>query len=111
MGAGGLVLRVIGDAAGEDHVVVEVRPVTGRIGGHRFELSVWPPSPRPSDPEAIRTESGHWVKLRLCGSYGVPVDGPAGGWPWDGIPAAPPSSLAAGAIEAGGVSIGIAAKT
>jgi hypothetical protein len=42
-----------------------VRPVTGRINGHRFELFVWPPGPAPADPEAIRTDGGCWVRLRF----------------------------------------------
>jgi hypothetical protein len=41
----------------------DVRPVTGRIGGHRFEVFVWPPGPAPADPEAIRTGGGCWIKL------------------------------------------------
>jgi hypothetical protein len=36
----------------------EVRPLTGRIGGHRFERFVGPPGPPPADPEAIRTGGG-----------------------------------------------------
>jgi hypothetical protein len=30
------------------------RPVTGRIGGPRFERFVGPPGPAPAEPEAIR---------------------------------------------------------
>jgi hypothetical protein len=33
-----------------------VRPVTGRIGGHRFERFVGPPGPVPADPKAIGTD-------------------------------------------------------
>jgi hypothetical protein len=43
----------------------EVRPMTGRIGGHRLERFVGPPGPAPADPEAIRTDGGCWVRLRL----------------------------------------------
>ena len=43
----------------------DVRPVTGRIGGHRFERIVGPPDPPPADPEAIQTDGGCWIKLRL----------------------------------------------
>jgi hypothetical protein len=65
-GPGGSVLRiagVAGDAA--DLAAGDPRPVTGRIGGHRFELFVWPPGPPPSDPEAIRADGGCWVRLRF----------------------------------------------
>jgi hypothetical protein len=44
----------------------DVRPVTGRIGGHRFERFVGPPGPAPADPEAIRTDGGCWIKLRFA---------------------------------------------
>jgi hypothetical protein len=48
------------------HLVAgDVRPVSGRIGGHRFERFVGPPGPAPADPEAIRTDGGCWVRLRL----------------------------------------------
>ena len=40
----------------------EVRPVTGRIGGHRFEWFVWPPGPAAADREAIRTDGGCWIE-------------------------------------------------
>jgi hypothetical protein len=54
---------VVADA---DHLDAgEVPPVTGRINGHRFERFVWPPGPAPADPEAIRTDGGCWVRLRL----------------------------------------------
>jgi hypothetical protein len=43
----------------------DVVPVTGRLGGHRFERFVGPPGPAPADPEAIRTDGGCWVRLRL----------------------------------------------
>ena len=43
----------------------DVRPATGRIGGHRFERFVRPPGPLPADPEAIQTEGECWIKLRL----------------------------------------------
>jgi hypothetical protein len=43
-----------------------VRPVTGRIGGHRSERFVWPPGPAPADPEAIRTDGGCWIRLRFA---------------------------------------------
>ena len=43
----------------------DVRPVTGRIGGHLFERFVGPPGPATADPEAIRTDGGCWIKLRL----------------------------------------------
>jgi hypothetical protein len=42
-----------------------VRPVAGRIGGHRFERVVGPPGPSPADPEAIRADGGCWMKLRF----------------------------------------------
>jgi hypothetical protein len=57
------VVGVVADAAQVDPGVV--RPLTGRIGGHRFELFVWPPGPAPADPEAIRTDGGCWVRLRF----------------------------------------------
>jgi hypothetical protein len=41
------------------------KPVTGRIGGHRFELTVWPADAWPGDPEAIRAPCGAWVRLRF----------------------------------------------
>jgi hypothetical protein len=44
---------------------VEVRPVTGRIGGNRFERFFGPPGPAPADPEAIRTDGGCWIRLRF----------------------------------------------
>jgi hypothetical protein len=64
-------LSVVGGAA--DAVPVSVdggsggapKPVTGRIGGHRFELTVWPPGAVPTDAEAIRTECGAWVRLKF----------------------------------------------
>lgn len=62
--AGPGVLRVIDEVADETHSA-GVRPVTGRIGGHRFEGFVAPPGPAPADPEVIRTVGGCWVKLRL----------------------------------------------
>ena len=43
----------------------EVRPVTGRINGHRFELFVWPPGPAPADPEAVGTDGVCWIGLRF----------------------------------------------
>jgi hypothetical protein len=46
----------------------EVRPVTGRIGGHLLERFVGPPGPAPADPEAIRTDGGCWVRLRFRSS-------------------------------------------
>jgi hypothetical protein len=61
----GPVLRVIGEGTDEAPTAGVVRPVTGRIGGHRFELYVWPPGRRPNDPEVIGTEAGCWVKLRF----------------------------------------------
>jgi hypothetical protein len=54
---------VVVDAAHLD--ASAVRPMTGRIGGHRFERIVRPPGPRPADPEAIQTDGGCWIKLRL----------------------------------------------
>lgn len=43
-----------------------VRPVTGPIGGYRFERFVGPPGPGPADPEAVsRPTGGCWVRLRL----------------------------------------------
>ena len=54
---------VVGDA---DHLAAgDVRPVMGRIGGHRLERFVWPPGPAPSGPEAIGAESGCWIKPRF----------------------------------------------
>ena len=56
-------IGLVADAA---HLEVgEVRPMTGRIGGHRFERFVSPPGPRPADPEAIQTDGGCWIKLWL----------------------------------------------
>jgi hypothetical protein len=50
----------------------DVRPVTGRIGGHRFERFVWPPGPAPSGPEAIRTDGGCWIKFRpTCSRFQI----------------------------------------
>ena len=54
-------LGVVADAVHLD--AGEVRPVTGRIGGDRFERFVGPPGPAPADPEAIRTDGGCWVRL------------------------------------------------
>jgi hypothetical protein len=50
LGAGrlGLLFDLVADAADLD--AGEVRPVTGRIGGHRFERFVWPPGPAPAGP-------------------------------------------------------------
>jgi hypothetical protein len=56
-------IGVVADAAHLD--AGDVRPVTGRIGGHRFERIVGPPDPPPADPEAIQTDGGCWIKLRL----------------------------------------------
>jgi hypothetical protein len=63
-GVGGSGLRVVG-AVDEDRAAGGVRPVTGRIGGHRFERFVGPPGPTPVDREAIRTDGGCWIRLRL----------------------------------------------
>jgi hypothetical protein len=54
---------LIADAAHLD--ASGVRPVTGRIGGRRFERFVGPPGPAPADSEAIRTDGGYWIKLRF----------------------------------------------
>jgi hypothetical protein len=43
----------------------DVRPVTGRIGGQRFERFAWPAVPPAADPEVIRTDGGCWVRLRF----------------------------------------------
>jgi len=65
-GVDGPGLRVVGVVADAVHLDVgDVHPVTGRIGGHRFELFVWPPGPAPADPEAIRTDGGCWIRLRF----------------------------------------------
>jgi hypothetical protein len=54
---------VVADA---DHLEAgEVRPVVGRVGGHRFERFVGPPGPAPADPEAVRTNVGCWIGLRF----------------------------------------------
>ena len=53
----------VADAAHLD--AAAVRPMTGRIGGHRFERFVRPPVPPPADPEEIQTDSGCWIKLRF----------------------------------------------
>src|SRR5262249_3154950 len=53
--------RVVGLLAVEARAAGAVRPVTGRIGGHRFERFVWPPGPPPADPEANRPDGGCWV--------------------------------------------------
>ena len=42
-----------------------LRLETGRIGGHAFEVVVWPPGVVPADPDAVRTESGTWMRLRF----------------------------------------------
>jgi hypothetical protein len=36
----------------------EVLRVTGRFGGHRFDLFGWPAVQAAADPEAIRTDGG-----------------------------------------------------
>jgi hypothetical protein len=54
--------RSVGLVADAFHVEASgVRPVPGRIGGHRFERFVGPPGPAPADPEAIRTDGGCWM--------------------------------------------------
>jgi hypothetical protein len=43
-GVGNRGLRIVGVVADAVHLDADdVRPVTGRIGGHGFELFVWPP--------------------------------------------------------------------
>jgi hypothetical protein len=60
---------VVADAVHLDAGVV--RPVTCRIGGHRFERFVWPPGSVPADPGAIRTDGGWWGSaLRVGGRAG-----------------------------------------
>jgi hypothetical protein len=49
----------------EVHAAADVRPMTSRIGGHRFERIVRPPGPPPADPEAIQTDGECWIKLRF----------------------------------------------
>ena len=62
-GGCGFLIHLVADATHPD--ADGLRPVIGRIGGHRLERFVGPPGPAPADPEAIRGDGGCWVRLRF----------------------------------------------